>query len=301
MRWYSLLCLGLLATANFTGCGKGDAPKQIDIPKTPDGTVGAVATAVSDGKFEVIWQAMPESYQKKINTVIQEFAEHTDPEVYNKVMGVVGKLVKVLNDKQEFILGTDMVKSEIASGKTTKEEVKEGLSAMAGLLGDLQGDIKTKDDLEKLDVEKYLANIGSRIKAIEPVLTKYGNTPVKFGDEMAKLKKIKVTAKDVTTDSATVEITDADGKTKSEKMVRVEGKWVPKAMHDEFPKALDEMAENIHKSEEKIKQMKPQIMGGAAMAEGVLDNLLKATTQEEFNKAITDAVAGFGGAMTLSQ
>lgn len=296
MRWTILCCLGLIAAASFTGCGsKGSGPVKVDIPKTPDGTVTAVAKAFSEGKFEVLWQALPESYQGKVKHILEEVAEHTDAEVYNKVMAVVGKFIKVLNDKQEFILNTDAVKAQLAESKTTKEEAKESISAIAGLLDDLQKDIKTKDDLEKLNIEKYLANIGARVKAIEPVVAK--NTPVKLGEEMAKLNKIKVVAKDVTTDTATVEITDADGKTSPMKMTRVEGRWIPSDMAEKFPKQLDDLGEQLHKSAELSPQQKTMVLGGAGMAEVVLDQMLKATTQAEFNKALEGAMGLVGGGM----
>jgi hypothetical protein len=304
MRWCSLLCLGLMALAGVTGCGSkgsGPAPTKVEIPKTPEGTVTAVTGAIADGKFEVIWQAMPESYQGKVKHLLEEVAEHTDAEVYNKVMAVVGKFVKVLSDKQEYIVGTEMMKQQIAAGKATKEEAKEAITAVAGLLGDFQKDIKTKDDLEKLNVEKYLANIGSRIKAVEPILAKTMN--VKIGDEMAKLKKIKVTAKEVTTDTATVEITDADGKTTTDQLVRVEGKWVPKKMAEEFPKKLDELGEQLHHNAELSTEQKAQFLTGAAMAEGFLDTMLKASSQEEFNAAIAPIMlmTGMGGGMPQPQ
>ncbi len=100
-----MLCLGLIATAGITGCGsKGGsnapAPTKVSIPATPDGTVTAVAQAVADGKLEAVWQAMPESYQGDINEQIEHFAEHMDGEVWNKSIGIVGKLAQILETKQ---------------------------------------------------------------------------------------------------------------------------------------------------------------------------------------------------------
>lgn len=288
MRWYSLLCLGLSAAIGLTGCnnkgGSGSAPAQIEIPKTAEGTVTTVASALGDGKFEVIWQALPESYQGDVNHMIEHAAEHTDATVYNKVMGVVGKFVQVLSDKQDFILGAEPIKSQIATGKFTKQEATEALSAVAGLLNDIQKDIKTKDDLAKLDVEKYLANIGSRIKAIEPIVTK--NTPINLGQKLADMKKVKATIKETSTDVSKVEITDADGSSSVKEFVKVEGKWIPKDLADTWKAKVKELDEKLHDSAELSEEDKKKVLDGAAQAEGILDNMLKATTQEQFDAAL---------------
>ncbi len=290
MRWCSLLCLGLIATFGFTGCGsKGGsapAPTKVNIPATPDGTITAVATAVSEGKLEAVWQALPESYQGDINAQVEHFAEHVDGEVWSKAMGIVGKLAQLLETKQNLILGNEMVSTQLKAQNLKPEDVKASLTAIGGLLDDIQKDVKTKEALAKLNVENYMANIGSRMKSFEPIMAKSQNPPqIKLED----MKKVTATVTDSTTDSATVEVKTPDGKTETMKMVKVQGKWVPKEMAEEWTKKIEELDKTLH-GMEMTPEQKKQFMSAADTVDGVLDSLLKANDQAAFDAAIGAAM-----------
>lgn len=290
MRWVSLLCLGLIATAGFTGCGsKGGssapAPTKVNIPATPDGTVTAVAQAVADGKLEAVWQAMPESYQGDINEQVEHFAEHMDGEVWSKAIGIVGKLAQVMETKQDLILGNAMVSQQLTAQNIKPADVKEGLTAIGGLLNDLSKDVKTKEALAKLNVENYMANIGSRLKSMEPLAAKSPTAP-QF--KLADLKKVTATVKDTTADSANVEVTGPDGKKETVAMVKVQGKWVPKDMAEGWDKKIEELDKNLH-GMELTPEQKKQFMSVADTIDGVLDSFLKAKDQAAFDAAIGEA------------
>lgn len=303
MRWGSLFCLGLIALAGYTGCGdksKGPpAPIKVNIPTTPDGTIVSVVSAVGDGKLEAVWQAMPDSYQSDINKQVEHFAEHMDGEVWSKAMGIVGKLAQILETKSDLIIGNATVSQQIQGQKIKPEDVKQALKAIGGLLNDLQKDVKTKEALAKLNVENYMANIGSRLKNLEPLMEKTPNPPPY---KLADLRKVTATVKETTTDTATVEVKGPDGKTDTVKMVKVQGKWVPKDVADDWSKKIDELDKSLHSMEIKPEQKK-QFMAMADQVDGVLDNFLKAKDQAEFDAAIGEATGKMmpmfmgGGAM----
>jgi hypothetical protein len=306
MRWYSLLCLGLIATVGFTGCGgKGDkapAATTVSIPSTPDGTVTAVAGALAEGKFEALWQAMPETYRADINGQIEHFAEHVDGDVWAKSMSLVGKLAEILETKQDLILGSAMVAPQLKKQNINPEDAKATLTQLGGLLNDIQKDVKTKDDLAKLNVEKYLANLGSRAKSMEPLFAKtQGEDQFKMED----LKKVTATVKDSTADTATVEVKMPDGKVETKKMAKVQGKWVPQEMADDWKKNIKELDSMLHNVEMNDEQKK-QFMEIANTVDGVLDSLLKAKDQAAFDTAIGEAMGkagsmlGFGGMPALN-
>jgi hypothetical protein len=291
MRWVSLLCVGLIASVGLTGCGNkgGNAPKPqtVNIPSTPDGTVTAVAHAVADGKLEAVWQALPESYQGDINEQVEHFAEHMDGEVWSKAMSIVGKLAQVLETKQDLILGNAMVSQQLTAKNIKPADVKDGLTAIGGLLNDLSKDVKTKEALAKLNVENYLANIGSRYKSMEALAAKSPTAPqVKLAD----LKKVTATVKgSPTADSAEVEVSGPDGKKETIPMVRVQGKWVPKDMAEGWDKKIEELDKNLHGMELTAEQKK-QFLSIADQVDGVLDNILKAKDQAAFDTAVGEAV-----------
>lgn len=290
MRWVSLLCLGLIATVGITGCGSkggsGPAPTKVSIPSTPDGTVTAVAGAVAEGKLEAVWQALPDSYRGDINEQVKHFAEHMDGEVWSKAIGIVGKLAQLMETKQDLILGNAMVSQQLTAQNLKPADVKESLSAIGGLLTDLSKDVKTKEALEELDVEKYMANLGSRFKSMEPLMAKSPNPPP---FKLADLKKVTATVKDSSGDSANVEVTGPDGSKETIAMVKVQGKWIPKEMADGWDKKIMEVDESLHGMELTADQKKT-FMSVADSVDSTLDNLLKAKDQAAFDAAIGEAM-----------
>lgn len=290
MRWNSLFCLGLIAVLGVSGCGnKGgsSAPKaqKVSIPSTPEGTVTAVSQAIAEGKLEAVWQAMPEKYQGDINEQVEHFAEHMDGEVWGKAMSIVGKLAQLMETKQDLILGNAMVSQQLTAQNIKPADVKEGLTAIGGLLNDLSKDVKTKDALAKLNIENYMANLGSRMKSLEPLMAKSPNPPP---FKLADMKKVTATAKDTTATSANVEVTGPDGSKETIAMVKVQDKWVPKDMADGWDKKIEELDKTLHGMELTADQKKT-FMSMADSIDGILDSFLKAKDQAAFDAAIGEA------------
>ncbi|MCF7974262.1 MAG: hypothetical protein K9N55_10635, partial [Phycisphaerae bacterium] len=70
-------------------------------------------------------------------------------------------------------------------------------------------------------------------------------------------------------------------------MIKVEGKWIPKEMAEDWSKmiadgkaALEDMTQNA------LAENKPKVIGMMAGVEAAIDQLAQAKTQEEFDKVI---------------
>jgi hypothetical protein len=84
---------------------------SIEIPDTPDGTVRAVSAALADRHPEVLWQALPPTYQKDITELTRTFAGRMDPAVWNAAFGLGRKTVGILRDKKALFLSSSMLQA----------------------------------------------------------------------------------------------------------------------------------------------------------------------------------------------
>ncbi len=92
------MALFILAFAIIAACGGQAIATADQIPSSPDGTVRFVAEKVADGHPEVIWEALPETYQTDINELTHLFATKVDQGVWDKSFSLLRKTAVVLQD-----------------------------------------------------------------------------------------------------------------------------------------------------------------------------------------------------------
>jgi hypothetical protein len=110
---------------------------------------------------------------------------------------------------------------------------------------------------------------------------------------MARVAEAKITTVKIDGDTATVRIVTGD-KTEEEEAVRVEGKWLPKKLVDQWPAAIEQAKAALTTvMPEQIKQSKTKLAPIMMGIEGILSQLLATQTQEEFNQIIDRAMATF--------
>jgi len=282
----AVACVGLL------GCGGGDPT----VPDTPDGTVNAVAAALADGKPQVLWIAMPASYQKDVTGLVREFAGKVDADIYDKGWGLVKKLVKVLSEKRTFILGSPA----LASAGIDKAKAEAQYDAIVGALDALtSSEVSSVAGLKSVDVGGFLRTTGAKVMGAmskASALTKKDEYNKEF---VADMKGIKAEMVSVDGDTAKVKITHAGEKEpKTAELVKVEGRWVPKDMADGWAEAMADVKKNLAKmSGESMAKNKPQILAMMGAAEPMLDQLLKADSQEKFDQVIGQTMGMVMGGM----
>jgi hypothetical protein len=109
---------------------------------------------------------------------------------------------------------------------------------------------------------------------------------------------VKVDAKLISSasDTATVELTKPDGTKETVELTRVEGKWVPKAMADEWASKIGEAQAAIAGLQIKPEEKQQAIMI-TGMASGMIDGFLNAKTQQEFDASIAALLPLIQGAL----
>lgn len=288
----SLLTAALLLATTLSVLARDPVP--VALPATPDGTIKAIGTAMGEGKFEVIWQAMPASYQADIKKLLVEFSKKMDADLWAQGSKVAGKLTKLLTDKADFIVGNQMIAQQLQAKAVKPEDVKIFITGFGGILTELQTNMATLPDVEKLDVEKMLANLGPRAKELSDVSERLGVAAQ--GPKMIDLVKIDAKLISSASDTATVEIIKPDATKETVELVRVEGKWVPKDMADQWASKIGEAQKALAAMQIKPEEKQQAIMI-TGMASGMLDGFLNAKTQQEFDASIQALLPLISGAL----
>ncbi len=285
-RLNMVLCTALLVVL-APSCGQS---ATASVPDTPDGTVRAVAEGLADSHPEVVWYALPASYQKDVVDLVQLAADTIDPEVYAKGFAVANKTVGVLRAKRDLILDTveaNMPQANRAAIEDNWDHVLDLLEIV------LTSDIASVDGLRGIDPEKYLATTGRKVmlKAAEIKPPAEGDEPPK--DLASALRGLEVEVVSSEGDSATLRMTAPGEEPETVVLTRVEGRWVPADMAAEWDeKVAKAKAEMGQSSDEEKAQMKMQAMMMFGMVEAMVDQVAAAETQEDLQAIVQGMLGG---------
>jgi hypothetical protein len=254
------------------GCGKPKAAK------TPDKVVTQIAKAVQNNQPEVIFQALPASYQKDINSVVSEAAKKMDAELWNAGHDLMKNVVKVAGKQKKLLL-----QSKMLANNPQKDEIsKDWDNAIKSISTLLDSDFTNIKKLRNADMAKMLATSGAAI--MKQATAVKSNSEV--SEALAKLKSIKATIVSQDGDSAKVKI-EAEGEEAEEiDFVKIEDKWIPKEIADSFAAKIKAARENIAKIDfnspdgKKIKEM---VIKQIKVADDMLKTAEKAKTKEELD------------------
>jgi hypothetical protein len=256
------------------------------LPQTPDGAVYAVANGLAANHPEVIWQALPASYQSDVNGLVREFADQMDPEVWNRSFGVFSKATQVLSEKKEYLLANPMLAQHLAQ----KPEIEQNWDDMVHVLRIItSSQITTIDQLRKLNIEAFLSDtIGEMMAQAELIAALSDENPRK---ELNKLENLTVNLISNNGSVAVLEIGGEGEELRRVEFMQVEGKWIPSEMAQDWPMAVEEARTKIAEvSGQELLQNKEQILSSLTMTEGALDSMLAAQDINEFNMALQTLV-----------
>jgi hypothetical protein len=264
---------------------------------TPDAAFRLMQEAVQGGNFRVVWDSLPASYQKDVNDVIRTFGQNMDAALWRSGTGVVKKAVAVCKQKKEFILGHPA----LSAAPVGEEVISGNWDTVVALLDTIVNSELT--DLEKLktfDVEQFIAGTGTKISQQMVALTKaLDGDGVRLDESFGEVAMVplqfagaKFSTVSVAGDTAVVRVEKSDGETEELEVVRVDGKWVPKSMADQWAEGIA-AAKGFLSTELKtqLQENKAAMMLPMTMVGGVLDQLLAATTQDEFNQVVDQILA----------
>ena len=265
------------------------------IPSSPEGTVRAVAEGLADRHPEILWQALPPTYQQDITELTHAFAERMDPAVWEAAFGLGSRTAGLLRDKKDIILSSSMLK---AAGEE-HEKVEGGWDEMVDLLDSFfASGVSSLDTMKTIDWEKYLATTGRDLMNLAAERSKADGDDTFDREFTQKLLQTKIEVISSEGDSATLRMTAPDEEPEDMQLTRVEGRWVPNDMAEDWDQNVAEARQKLSEvTDEEIQQGSMQAMMMIGMVDGVLAELETVETAEEFELAIQGLLGPFLGGM----
>jgi len=267
---------------------------------------------------KLLWEMLPPSYQTDVTNLIHDFVNNMDQQLWDKLFEVLSQVGLLLKDKQDLI--TAMIEENLGGTGASQEEMQQSLETMGKMLQTLvESDLGKHATAKGMDPGKFLDETGKELFKLIAETSKLEegdpwNTEIK-----AKLKDIKVEIVSQEGDTATISVSgipdlpDIDELTAQlpgfddselpglsmlrngeQQVVKVEGKWIPKAMADEWKDNMSEASEMINND---LKNMlgpeeKKQVLNIMNAAQMGLAGAAKAKTQQELQMAMMQAVMG---------
>jgi hypothetical protein len=268
----------LSASALLFSCGGG----AVTLPDTPDGTAATVIQEINKGNPRAVWDAMPASYQKDVTDIVHSFGKQMDAEVMSETMGLLDQVVGLLGSKKELVLG--MAKEPMGKQYAMIEKNFDNILALAKSV--IGSDAMDANKLASLDVGSFLGGEGAEIfgkfKAIAPMMERDNPFPM-----LAKMSFKAGEAKDGMVPVQLLVDGKEDGR--PENFKKVEERWIPAEMAEDWPKMIAEAKKEIGKI--KIKpEDKKEILAGIKKAKELLATFESANTPEDFQKALMGAM-----------
>ena len=267
---------------------------------------------------KLLWEMLPPSYQTDVTNLIHSFVNNMDQQLWDKLFEVLSQAGLLLNDKQDLI--TAMIEENLGGTDALPEEMQQSLETMGKMLQTLvESDLGKHATAKGMDPGKFLDETGKELFKLIAETSKLEegdpwNTEIK-----TKLKDIKVEIVSQESDTATISVSgmpdlpDIDELTAQlpgfddselpglsmlrngeQQVIKVEGKWIPKAMADEWKDNMSEASEMINND---LKNMlgpeeKKQVMNIMNAVQMGLAGAAKAKTQQELQMAMMQAVMG---------
>ncbi len=259
-----------------TSCGGGGS--NIQLPSDPKGTVEAIVHHVGQNNPEVLWVALPPSYQSDVTGLVHDFAAKMDAELYDQTFALLRKIVGVMRDKKDFILDHPMARN------VDSAEAHANWDQVVGLFDTIvNSDLSSTSSLRSLDIGDFLRTDGHQLMQQFSALSKLSPE-----DPMAILRQASVELVKESGETATLKLSVPNKPAEEVRFMRIEGKWLPMEMVEGWDKAIAEAHDSLEKmpsgTDEQSKAQAQMIM---AMVEAVVDRMAAANSQEEFNAALS--------------
>jgi len=286
LRWISIAVL----LALLSGCGSSAA----GIPSTPDGTVQKVTSDLANDRPQIVFQALPTSYQNDVREVIVAFAGKLDADLWNRTFAVLGKISRVAKEKKEFILATIGEAPVPQLQGENLEKLNENWDRVIAIFETIvASEIKTVDGIKKLDPEKFLATTGAQLsKIIKDLATAVADEET--AEVFEKIGQTKVTVVKNEGETATLSIETPGQPAETLDMVRFEGRWLPSQLVAQWDTGIEQAKQSIAQIDFNGPS-REMYLGVLTQVEQTLDQLLAASTQEQFNQALAGLQPIFGG------
>lgn len=275
-----ILILSILVIVFISGCSKAAV-------KTPDKVVEIVTQGLSKNEPQMLWNALPESYQKDVNELLSDFAAKMDKDIWNKTFELIQKIITILETKKDLLLTGDMVNK----APVGKKQISENWSSFVSILEIIvKSELADLEKIRKLNIEKFLAGTVSDLMKKASELSKLEKED-KYNKELDKLTRIKTSIIKTENEETTIKIEVPDEEPKVVVFIKVDNKWIPKDLADQWKEKISEIKKDLSEASEKISiEKKQKFLGMMKSFDGILDQILAAKTKEDLEPIIGQGI-----------
>jgi len=270
----------------MTGCGGSSSALD-----TPDGAMRNIQQAVQDSKPEQIFTALPASYQADLDTLVADAAKRMDTELWNEGVGLVKRVVRLLETKRDLLLASPML-ANVPNKADIEKNWDTGVAFAQALVS---SDFLKIERLRQGNIKGLLAGDGAALMAKMTTLVENSESSAEAGEALSTLKAATVALVSQDGDRAVIRVEAPGEEPETLEMVKIEGVWIPQEMADGFKEGIAEARKNLAQMDftsEEGKQKKAMAMQQMAAVKPMLDQLEAAKTQQDLQVV-------FGGIMMM--
>ncbi len=233
-----------------------------------------------------VWELMPATYRNDINELVRLFAQSVDTLTWGDAVGVIDKLHRLLDEKGEFLIN-----SSLNQNADQKEKLALALKEVTPMLkAILASDLCDQSTMKTFDGDRFIQTQYPPLKDRAIAIAELAKETIPQASQQAgEIERWEVVSEDG--DSAIIKVTSP---TRNEEVAcrRVGNRWVLDSTAEKWSGDMDKaraMLESLQTPEGKqsLAQVRQMIMMGS----GMLEPMLKAKTQAEFDQAASGLAA----------
>jgi hypothetical protein len=264
----------------------GDAPRDASPPAaTPDAAVQTVLQGIERQELTSLWEFLPASYQRDLQSLVRQTGERMDPEVWDRMVGVVRHAAQVLQSKEKW-LQTPAANAPAPTGPAAQlgPVNYSQLARLLELLAD--SELGRTETLKTMDLGAWAGKVGQPL--LEQISIFARRMPA---DPLARtltgLQELKFRSRDVKDDSAIVEIVIPNEPPVEVPYVKIDGKWIPVDLANGWIEGLGQAQAclAVVLAPDNLATLKPQLLTGLSVMDEWLQRLEEAPSKEAFDFA----------------
>lgn len=276
----------------LAGCGRRDTAGNAApaAAATADQAILHVARGLENNNPSAAWHMLPERYQAELNDALREFAGAMDADLWTAGTSAFIKLTDVLEQQKSFLLSSPM--TAMLGGREALDQDYDTSVKFLTILKN--SDLMNLQALRQADLGRILASTGAELMHAADQLRSEGAGIAGMAAPAGELRKtfagLNAELISQQGDRAVVKLTTpADGSEEVD-FVRIEGKWIPADLAEEWTDMIRNLREGIAEIGTVDPSQKAQVLMMSTMVNGLLDQLLAAKTQEEFDAVLMGVV-----------
>ena len=243
--------------------------------------------AFAAGNVASLWGALPPRYQSDVRSVIADVAGTMDAELYDGTMAAVSKLVRVLKEKKAFVLAS--LKSQQAPVDAATQAIVEKNWDTGALVLErlLSSEIRTVAGLKSLDPGKFLETLGT---SLAPDVKQIVDAAIPNATQvLARKQKATLVKHDGDTAVVKVEYVESkpdDPQPEEQSWKKIDGRWLPAEMVESWDSVVAATKTEMSNYTAVAVANKAKVMPLVTTVDRVLDRLIGAKDQAEFDAAV---------------